>query len=101
MIYNLYTLSIKNNITIWCFDRLTGGLVPVGACSNVILLVAIFGTRDLLHLSDFRHAKFRVVVEEGTTPLDGQVCLGPIPQLTQVLVVQCIEGMDTGRDREK
>lgn len=74
---------------------LTGGLVPVGAYSDVILLVALFGSRYLLHLSDFRHAKFGVVVEEGTAALDSQIVFGPIPQLTQILVVQRIEGVHT------
>lgn len=80
---------------------LTGGLVPVSAYSNVILLVALLGSRYLLHLSDFRHAQFGVIVEECTTTLNGQVVLGPIPQLTQVLVVQRIEGVVTKRDRGK
>lgn len=76
-------------------------MVPVVANVDVILLVALLGSRYLLHLSDFRHAKFGVVVEEHTTKLDGQVVLGPIPQLTQVLVVQRMEGIDTKRDREE
>lgn len=39
-------------------------------------------------------------MEEHTTALNGEVVLGPIPQLTQVLVVQCIEGMSTKRGRQ-
>ena len=31
--------------------------------------------------------------------LDGQVVLGPIPQFSQILVVQRIEGKNTERDR--
>lgn len=38
-------------------------------------------------------------MEERTTTLNGEVVLGPIPQLTQVLVVQRIEGVGTNRDR--
>lgn len=76
-------------------------MVPVVAYGDVNLLVALLGSRYLLHLSDFRHAKFGIVVEEHTTKLDGQVVLRPIPQLTQVLVVQCIEGIDTKRNRKK
>lgn len=85
----------------WRSGSLTGGLVPVGAYSDVVLLVALLGSCHLLHLSDFRHAKFGVVVEEHTTAMDGQVVLGPIPQLAQVLVVQRIEGEDPKRDRGK
>lgn len=74
-------------------------MVPVGAYSDVILLVALLGSRNLLHLSDFSHAKFGVVVEEHTTMVDGQVVLGPIPQFAQVLVVQSIEGKGTNRHK--
>lgn len=38
-------------------------------------------------------------MEEHTTTLYGQVVLRPVPQLTQVLVVQGIEGVKTERDR--
>lgn len=68
-------------------------MVPVGANRNVILDVALLGSCDLLHFSNFRHAKLGVVVEECTTTQNGEVVLGPVPQLTQVLVVQCIEGI--------
>lgn len=51
--------------------QLTGGLVSVGAPSNVILLVALDGARHLLHFADFRHAQFGVIVEEGAATLDG------------------------------
>lgn len=76
----------------WC---LTGGLVSVGALSDVILLVALLGSRHFLHFSDFRHAEFGVVVEESAAALNGEVVLGPVPQLTQVLVVQGVEGVKT------
>lgn len=76
-------------------------MVPVGAYSDVVLLVALLGSRHILHLSDLRHAKLGVVVEEHTTMMDGQVVLGPIPQLMQVLVVQRVEGEDTESDREE
>lgn len=59
----------------WHSGFLTRGLVPVVADSNVVLLVALLGSRYLLHLSDLRHAKFRIVVEECTTLLDRQVVL--------------------------
>lgn len=76
----------------WC---LTGGLVSVGAQSDVILLVAFLGSRHFFHFSDFRHAEFGVVVEECAAALNGEVVLGPVPQLTQVLVVQGVEGVIT------
>lgn len=79
----------------WC---LTGGLVSVGALSDVILLVALLGSRHFLHFSDFRHAEFGVVVEERAAALNGEVVLGPVPQLTQVLVVQGVEGVITVRN---
>ena len=77
------------------FEYLTGGLVPVVAYSDVVLLVAVLGSGYLLHLSDFRHAEFGVVVEEHPTTRDGQVVLGPVPQLSEVLVVQRIEGVNS------
>lgn len=76
----------------WC---LTGGLVSVGAQSDVILLVAFLGSRHFFHFSDFRHAEFGVVVEECAAALNGEVVLGPVPQLAQVLVVQGVEGVIT------
>lgn len=79
----------------WC---LTGGLVSVGALSDVILLVALLGSRHFFHFSDFRHAEFGVVVEERAAALNGEVVLGPVPQLTQVLVVQGVEGVITVRN---
>lgn len=62
--------------------------------SNVPLLVSLLGSCYFLHLFDFRQTKFRVVEEERSAAQDGQVVLGPIPQLSQVPVVQCIETMD-------
>lgn len=76
-------------------DTLTGCLVSVGANCDVVLLVALLGSRYLLQLSDFRHAKLRVEVEERATLLDCQVVLGPIPQLAEVLVVECVKGVAT------
>lgn len=73
----------------------TGGLVSIGAQSDVILLVSLLGSCHFLHFSDFRHAQFGVVVEEGAAALNGEVVLGPVPQLAQVLVVQGVEGVKT------
>lgn len=71
----------------------TGGLVSVGALCDVILLVPLLCPRHFLHFSDFRHAEFGVVVEERAAALNGEVVLGPVPQLAQVLVVQGVEGV--------
>lgn len=43
------------------------------------------------HGVDFRHAEFRVQAEEQTTSLNTQVVLTPVPQVLQVLVVDCRE----------
>lgn len=80
---------------------LTGGLVSISALSNVILLIALLGSRHFFHFSDFRHAEFGVVVKERATAVDGEVVLGPVPQLTQVLVVQGIEGVKTVQHKIK
>lgn len=80
---------------------LTGRLVSVGAQSDVILLVALLGSRHFLHFADFRHAEFGVVVEERAAALNGEVVLGPVPQLAQVLVVQGVEGVETVGKRRK
>lgn len=40
-------------------------------------------------------------MEECATTFDGQVVLGPIPQFSQVLVVQCIKGVNTRREEEE
>lgn len=40
-------------------------------------------------------------MEECATTFDGQVVLGPIPQFSQVLVVQCIKGVNTRREEER
>lgn len=71
----------------------TGGLVSVGAQSDVILEISLLGSRHFLHFSDFRHAEFGVVVEECAAALNGEVVLGPVPQLAQVLVVQGVKGV--------
>lgn len=54
---------------------LTGCLVSVGPSSDVVLLVACLGSCYLLQLSDFRHAKLRIEVEEHAPSLDCQVVL--------------------------
>lgn len=79
----------------------TGGLVSVGAQRDVILLVSPLGSRHFLHFSDFRHAQFGVVVEEGAAAMNGEVVFGPVPQLTQVLVVQGVEGVKTANKTRK
>lgn len=38
-------------------------------------------------------------MEERAAALDGEVVLGPVPQLTQVLVVQCVERVGAIRDK--
>lgn len=73
--------------------ELTGGLVAVGFGGDVILGMPLLGPRNLLHLADLGHAQLGVVVEEHAAAHDGQVVLAPVPQLTQVLVVQRIEGV--------
>ena len=70
---------------------LTGGLVPVGAERDVVFLVPLLRACHFLHGADLRHAEFGVVVQEGAAVQDGQVVAGPVPQLTQVLVVQSVE----------
>lgn len=40
-------------------------------------------------------------MEECATTFDGQVVLGPIPQFSQVLVVQCIKGVNTRRKEKE
>lgn len=78
----------------------TGGLVSVGAQSDVILLVPPLGSRHFLHFSNFRHAQFGVVVEEHAAAMNCEVVFGPVPQLAHVLVVQCVEGIKTVKKRD-
>lgn len=78
---------------------LTRGLVPVGAKSDVVLLIALTGSCYFRHFLDFRHAEFGVVVEEHAATLNGEVVLGPIPKLAQVLVVQGVEGVETEKEK--
>lgn len=78
---------------------LTRGLVPVGLGRDVVLGLSVLGARDLLHLADLGHAEFGVVEEEHASALDAQFVFGPVPQLTQVLVVQRVEGVIAGERR--
>lgn len=75
-------------------------MVSVGPDGDVVLQVALLGARYLLHLPDLRHAELRVVVEEGPAALDGQVVLGPIPQFSEVLVVQRVESIRTEKTKK-
>lgn len=70
---------------------LTRRLVSVGFRSDVILDLPVFGPSHLLHPAYFGHAELGVVVEEHAAPQDGQIMMGPVPELPQVLVVQGIE----------
>lgn len=79
---------------------LTGCLVPVGALDNVVHLVAALGARYRDHFLDFGHAELGVVLEERAAALDGEVVLAPVPQLAQILVVQCVERVGAIRDKE-
>lgn len=79
---------------------LTRGLVPIGAKSDVVLLIALTGSCYFRHFLDFRHAEFGVVVEEHAATLNGEVVLGPIPKLAQVLVVQGVEGVETEKGKK-
>lgn len=69
----------------------TGGLVPIGARSNVVLDLSFLGPRHFLHFLNLRLAEFGVVVEEHAALLDGQVVFGPVPELAQVLIIQRIK----------
>lgn len=69
----------------------TGGLIPIGAKSDVVLDLSCFGPCYFLHLLDLRMAEFGVVVEKHAALLDGQVVFGPVPEVTQVLIIQCIK----------
>lgn len=70
---------------------LTGSLVPVGLGGDVVLDLPLFQPSHLLHLVDLRHAQLGVVMEKQASLQDGQFVFGPVPQLPQILVVQCVE----------
>lgn len=83
-----------------CSDRsslraevLTRSLVSVGLGGDVVLDLSLLEARHLLHLVDLGHAEFGVVMEKHASLQDGQLVLGPVPQLPQVLVVQSVEGV--------
>lgn len=74
-------------------EVLTRSLVSVGLGGDVVLDLSLLEARHLLHLVDLRHAEFGVVMEKHASLQDGQLVLGPVPQLPQVLVVQRVEGV--------
>lgn len=75
--------------------QLTRCLVAVGLGRNVV--PALPGPGDLFHLANLRHAQLGVVVEEHASLQDAQLVLGPVPELSQVLVVQGVEGVIPGK----
>lgn len=80
---------------------LTWSLVSVCLGRDVVLDLPLFGSRHLLHLVDLGHAELGVVVEKHASLQDGQVVLGPVPQLPQILVVQRIKWVIPGRENPR
>lgn len=64
---------------------LTAGSVPIVA--EIVLLKLLSDVRLLPHIVDLRHAEFGVEAEGQPPSPDGQVVLGPVPQVLQALVV--------------
>ena len=80
-----------NNKHVPGVEVLTWGLVSIGLGGYVHFLLPIFGSCDLSHTADLRHAEFGVVEEKHAPLQDGELVFGPIPELPQVLIVQCIK----------
>lgn len=78
-------------------EFLTWGLVPVGLERDVVGALPPFGSRHVLHLTDLWHAELGVVVEKNAPLQDGELMLGPVPELPEVLVVQGVEWVVTGK----
>lgn len=81
----------------WCL--LTAG--PVAVIAEVLLLELRADTRLVPHLADLRHAQLGVEVEGESPRFDGQVVLGPVPQVLEVLVIQRREGIQSTREESK
>ena len=71
-------------------------MVSVVLGGDVVLDLPVLGACDFLHLAYLRHAQLGVIVEEHAAVADGQLVLGPVPQLPEVLVVQGVEGVVPG-----
>lgn len=89
-----------NKCHVFGAEVLTRGLVSVGLGGDVVLDLPLFGPCHLLHLADLRHAEFGVVVEKHASLQDGQLVFGPVPELSQVLVVQGIERVIPGKKKK-
>lgn len=72
---------------------LTERLVSVSGDVDFIFGNPVFGPSDLFHFEDLGFAEFGVVEEEHPSLQDFQVVFGPVPQLSQVGVVQGVEGI--------
>lgn len=70
---------------------LTEGLVSISWDADIVFRDPVLGPGHLFHPEDLRLAEFGVVEEEHPAVEDGEVVFGPVPQLTQVLVVHGVE----------
>lgn len=84
-------LQNANNVS------LTECLVSISRDVDFVFGYPVLGPGDLLHSEDLGFAELRVVEEEHPALSDGQVVFGPFPKLSQVRVVQGIEGIVPGR----
>lgn len=76
---------------------LTECLVSIRGDVYIVFGDPVFCPRDLFHPKDLRFAEFGVVEEEHPALQDFQVVFGPVPQLSQVRVVQGVEGIVSAR----
>lgn len=59
--------------------------------TNIVLFHLFLNTCLLPHFLDLRHAKLGIEAEEHFPSSNGQIVLTPVPQILQVLVVDCRE----------
>lgn len=79
---------------------LTECLVSVSRDVDFVFRDPVFGPSDLFHPEDLGFAEFAVVEEEHPALQDFQVVLGPVPQLSEVRVVQGVEGIVSERQND-
>lgn len=66
---------------------LTAGSVAV--VSEIALIKVALDSRLVPHFADLRHAELRVCSEEQLPCFDGEIVLLPVPQILELLVVEC------------
>lgn len=83
------------------FQTVTLTADSVAIVSEIALIKAALDTSLLPHFTDLGHAELGIGSEEQLPCLDSEVVLLPVPEILELLVVICREGVHTGGKKEE